>query len=81
MDKYTKLVLTVIAVSLIIIAIKLWEPREAHTGPFSSGPTVGDLMALREIKDQAKLAAARDHLIRSIPLVRVQGGQISADIN
>jgi len=81
MDKYTKTVLTIIAVSLTLIVVKLWEPREATAGVFSGGPTVGDLMALRDIKEPAKLQEAKDRLYRSIPLVRVQGGQISADVD
>ena len=81
MDKYSKFIFTVIAISLVIIAAKVIEPQEAQAGAFSSSPTVGDLMDLREIQDPAKLSEARNRIIRNIPLVRVQGGQISADVN
>ena len=81
MDFYTKFVLTVIAISLVIIATGRIEPKEVHAGSFSSGPTIGDLMDLRDIHDQNKLAEARTKIMRSIPLVRVQGGQISADVD
>lgn len=73
MDNYSKAVLTIIAVSLAIIAAKTLEQK-------SAGPTIGDAMALREIHDPAKLAEARAKLVKSIPLVQVHGGQISADV-
>ncbi len=71
MDRYTKAVLTVIAVSLSMIAVKMWEPREAHAAVFGSAPTVGDL---RNAKDPE----ARTRLINSVPLVRVFGS-VSVD--
>ncbi|RIZ70629.1 MAG: hypothetical protein D0528_01050 [Methylococcales bacterium] len=80
MDSYSKLVFTVIAVSLAIIAAKMLEPKAAYAGPFSAGPTIGDFIDLREIHDPVKLSEARSKLMRGIPLVRVQGGQISADV-
>lgn len=70
MDRYTKLILTVIAVALCAIAVKL----------FIGAPTVGDLMTLREIKDLKQRRLAQISLVKSLPLVRIQGGQIDADV-
>lgn len=81
MDKYTKAVLTVIAASLAVVALKLVQPQEAHAGLLSSSPpTYGDFLALRDIKDAAARKEAYMKLMRSIPIVRVQGGQIDADV-
>lgn len=73
MDRYTKGVLTVIAVALSLIAVKMWEPREAHSSVFASAPTIGDL---RNTKDKE----ARLRLINNIPLVRMFG-TVSVDID
>lgn len=66
MDSY----LTVIAVALSLIAVKMWEP---HSAVFESAPTFGDL---RNAKDKE----ARIRLINNIPLVRVFGS-VSVDID
>lgn len=79
MDYYTKFILTVIAISLVIIATAKIETQTVHAGSFSSGPTLGDLMDLEEIHDQKKQSEALMKIMRNIPLVRVQGGKISAD--
>ena len=73
MDRYTKGVLTVIAVALSLIAVKMWDPREAHSAVFASAPTIGDL---RNTKDKE----ARLRLINNIPLVRMFG-TVSVDID
>lgn len=73
MDRYTKGVLTIIAVALSLIAVKMWEPREAHSGVFATAPTIGDL---RNTKDKE----ARLRLINNIPLVRMFG-TVSVDID
>jgi hypothetical protein len=70
-DRYTKAVLTAIAISLSLIAAKMWEPREAHAAVFGSGPTIGDL---RNAKDPE----ARVRLMNSVPLVRIVGS-VSVD--
>lgn len=73
MDRYTKVLLTIIAASLVLIAAKLWEPREALAQGFlSSAPTIGDFQDAYSADEKRKL-------IRRIPLVRVQGGSISVD--
>ena len=70
MDRYTKTVLSVIAISLSLIAAKMWEPREAHAGVFGSAPTIGDLLNTKDPE-------ARVRLMNNVPLVRVVGGSIS----
>lgn len=73
MDGYSKILLTIIAASLVLIVAKLWEPREAHAQGFlSSAPTIGDFQ-------DAKTTEQRQKLVRRIPLVRVQGGFVSTD--
>ena len=77
MDRYTKFILTVITIALSIIAIRLSEIPKANANVFSQGPTLGDIIALREIKDPIKLKEARTRLLHRIPLVRFQGGQVN----
>ena len=72
MDKYTQIVLTIIAVCLIAIVIKLWEPVPAYSGLLDKGSTIGDLMDLRNLKGDAR-KKERENIIRNIPLVRVHG--------
>jgi hypothetical protein len=77
MDNITKGILAVIAVALCTIAFKLYSPG----GSFVGAPTFGDFYALREIKDPEQRKEKRMRLMKSIPLVRVQGGQIDADVS
>ena len=69
MDKYTQIVLTIIAVCLIAIVIKLWEPVPAYSGLLDKGSTIGDLMDLRNLKGDAR-KKERENIIRNIPLVQ-----------
>jgi len=64
MDMYSKVVLSVIALLLIAIAIKLWQPDDYAT--------VGDLYQLRSQASDQKYQT-RDELLQSVPLVRVYG--------
>jgi hypothetical protein len=73
MDNISKAILTVIAVPLCAIAFKLYFPAGA--------PTFGDLIALRDIQDPEQRKEKHLNLMKSIPLVRVQGGQIDADVS
>ncbi len=73
MDRYTKIVLTVIAISLSVIAIRLIKLREA--------PTLGDLLALQQIKDPTAREQARKDFFNRISVVRVQGGQIDGEVS
>lgn len=72
-DKYYKVVLTAIALFLLLIVLKLYEPREAKASLYSSAPTVGELWDLNNIKDNERSMMASKNLIRRIPLVRVHG--------
>lgn len=66
MDNYTKAVLTVIAVALVGLNLKLWEPRPAHAAMATEGVTMESLM------DSPNLSEAdRQKLIARIPVVAV----------
>lgn len=77
MDNISKTILTVIAVALCVIAFKLFNPG----GSFVGSPTFGDFIALKDIKDPKQRKEAHLRLKQSIPLVRVQGGKIDADVS
>jgi len=70
-DFYTRAVLTVIAIALFVIAIKL---------VISSAPTRGDFLNLNNIEDQSENFAKRKDLMMRVPLVWVQGGEIDAAV-
>ena len=88
MDKYTSVVLTVIAVCLIGIVIKLWEPTPAYSGflgdtvrNFLSYPTTyGDLLNLKNLKGEDR-KIERNRIIRNMPLVRVYKVDNTVDVN
>ncbi len=75
MDNYSKAILTIIAVALCAIALKLFSPGSS----LLNTPTFGDFIALREIKDQEQRKESRLKLIKSLPLVRVHGGHVDVD--
>jgi hypothetical protein len=67
MDRISRFLLAVIAVSLAAIAAKLWHPAEAHAQAFlSSAPTVGEFQ-------DAKSGDDKTRLLRRIPVVKVYG--------
>ncbi len=72
MDKYSKAVLTVIAVCLVLITIKLWEPRPAYSDDPNKWPTWGELMAVQN------LPFAKERLESNIPLVKIHGTVLTA---
>ncbi|MBW2596272.1 MAG: hypothetical protein JRC93_09925 [Deltaproteobacteria bacterium] len=73
MDNYTKLILSVIAICLIAITIKLWEPVSPAYGAFmDKGPTHGDLLNPKKLEGAA-WKKERARLIKNIPLVKVYG--------
>lgn len=76
MDAYTKVVLTIIAIALSVIAARGAWIADAQAGMFTQGPTVGDFIAVNDIKDPTQQKEARRKLYHSIPLVRVSGGQV-----
>jgi hypothetical protein len=79
MDFYSKFILTIIAVSLAVIAVERIGPKEGYAGTFSSGPTLGDIMDLQQIVDPQKKSTELNRISRNIPLVRVQGGFINCN--
>lgn len=76
MDITSKAILSVIAVALCAIAFKLFNPG----GSFSGAPTRGDFLALKDIQDPEQRREKHLILMKSIPLVRVEGGQIDAEV-
>ena len=77
MDNISKTILTVIAVALCAIAFKLYFPGSS----FSGTPTFGDFIALRAIQDPQQRKEKHLNLMKSLPLVRIQGGQIDAEVS
>jgi len=77
MDNISKAILTVIAVALCAIAFKLYFPGSS----FAGAPTFGDIRALRDIQDPKQRHEKLMKLMNSLPLVRVQGGQVDADVS
>lgn len=70
MDRYTNVVLTIIAVCLFAIVLKLYEPNNRFN---NNGPTIGDLMDLKELKYEERQIEGKK-IIRTIPLVKIHGG-------
>ena len=68
MDRYTKGVLTIIAVALVVIAIKLWEPRPANAVFVDPGPTLGDLYRIQQIANDTEREDTMARLADKIPL-------------
>ena len=80
MDRYTKAVLTVIAVALTAIAAHMWAPQDAVAAPFGlTATTIGDFMDAGEIKDPKKAEEATQRARRGMLVVRVQGGSVSVN--
>lgn len=81
MDKQAKLLLTVIAVSVTLIAVKMYFPYITQ-GDLSLGPpTFGEYNALRQVADTDTKKERFMRLANRLPMVRVQGGQIDADVS
>lgn len=70
MDKITKALLAIIAFALCAIAFKMY-----------SQPTLGELYALREIKDKDQHKVAKAKLLKNVPLIYVNGGVIAAGVS
>lgn len=77
MDKISKGILAIIAVALCAITFKLYLPSTS----FSGKPTFGDFIALREIKDSKQREKKYLNLMKSLPLIRIQGGNIAVDVS
>lgn len=72
MDQFTKGVLVVIAVALCAIAVRLWAPPYA---------TFGEFAALQGIADTEARKAATARAVARVPVIRIQGGAINADVS
>jgi hypothetical protein len=70
MDRYSRAVLTVIAVALVAIAIKLWSMPNV--------PTVGDLIDAAQSNDEKAVLRVTRH----VPLAKIQGTvDVTGDVN
>lgn len=81
MDKYTKITLTIIAILLSVITIKLTVKRNGTINLFNENVTFGELLDLRNEKDQAKSRETRNNILKNTPIVRVSGGDINVTGN
>ncbi len=79
MNSYTTAVLTVIAVALVVISIRLGAPQPVQAGLFDGSPTLGELRRLQEILDPGERKLAREVLTDKIPLIRLHGGFVSVE--
>lgn len=66
LDRYSKLVLTVIALGLVGVNIKLWQPQPAHAESAAKTVTMATLM-----RSEAMTDAERAALLEEIPVVAV----------
>lgn len=73
MKDVTKLLLVLIAIPLWLIAAKLYYPSQT---PGYFIPTRGDMLALRDLKDNDERQAKSISLRSSLPLVHIQGGDV-----
>jgi len=81
MDKYTRFLLTVIAASMSLIAVKMYFPYITQ-GDLSLGPpTFGEYNDLRQTSNTNTKKERFMRLAKRLPIVRVQGGQIDADVS
>lgn len=76
-DLYCKGVLTVIALMLCLITAKLYLPSFNRIGTHLGGPTRQDLLDARKIKEEELRKEAFYQLKRDVPIVWVEGGDVS----
>lgn len=67
MDTYSKAVLSVIAILLCAITVKLWQPP-----PSNKLPTFGDLEDIRALTGQEQIDAY-NKLLRQVPITDIRG--------
>ena len=71
MDSYTKVMLTIIAICLIIISIRITPPTPAYGGLFNNDtPTYSDLIDMRNLEPEQR----KQHLLElqgNTPLIFV----------
>lgn len=68
MDVYTKIILTVIAVSLVAITFQLSKPAPALAG-LTTGPTLGDFIRVKNLASFDERKTALAELLQRLPLV------------
>jgi len=68
-DTFSKFILTVIAVCLIAITVKVWEPKPQQTFPMA---TLGEYSKIRKLnKDDQK--AAYEEISKRLPVIKIIG--------
>ena len=77
MDKTSKAIFIFIALILCIIAFKLHVIETA----ISNTPKLGDFIDLSEMKDPKKIEETQLKLMKNLPLVRIKGGDVNADVS
>lgn len=77
MDKTSKAIFLFIAFVLCIIAFKLHVIETA----ISNTPKLGDFIDLSEMQDPKKIEETQLKLMKNLPLVRIKGGDVSADVS
>ncbi len=68
MDVYTKIILTLIAVSLVAITFQLSKPAPALAG-LTTGPTMGDFLRVKNLASPDERKKAMFELIQRLPMV------------
>ncbi len=71
MDRYTKIILTIIAISVSLIAVKMYFPQINS----KAAPTYKDFLDIRHMSGDERKEAFTD-LLNRLPLVRVHSGDI-----
>ena len=66
MDSYSKVILTIIAIALVAINLKLWEPRPANAAKISDVVTLNAPMNSESLSE-----TERQKLIARVPVVAV----------
>lgn len=77
MDNVSKAIFVVIAVALCSIAFQLFSLNSTYTNT----PKFGNFIDLKEIKDPKQRHEAQLLLIKSLPVIRLQGGQVDAEVS
>jgi hypothetical protein len=76
-DRYTRIVLTVIALALVGLNLQLLRPDEAVAERSSLAPTYAELERALDIDERRGGSEAIDALKERVPVVWVVGGRMS----
>lgn len=76
MDRYTRIVLTVIALALVGLNLQILRPTNAVAELSSLAPTYADLQRALDIDEQRGGEETIEALLERVPIVWVIGGQV-----